>query len=170
MAQYTIQSVDITVENKGKNTWNIANVKYDSKGESKTKKVVSFKNPEVFNTVKALKEGDVVEVSFTPGDEYYNWSGVKVLGGQAAKETPAASAAPTGGRAPTSNYETKEERALRQVMIVKQSSLAQSVALLKDVAGIQVEAILDTAQTFADWVLEKPDLFKQDNDLGDVPF
>jgi hypothetical protein len=55
-------------------------------------------------------------------------------------------------------------------MIVKQSSLAQSVALLKDVAGIQVEAILDTAQTFADWVLEKPDLFKQDNDLGDVPF
>jgi hypothetical protein len=103
MAQYTIQSVDITVENKGKNTWNIANVKYDSKGESKTKKVVSFKNPEVFNTVKALKEGDVVEVSFTPGDEYYNWSGVKVLGGQAAKETPAASAAPTGGRAPTRN-------------------------------------------------------------------
>jgi hypothetical protein len=73
-----------------------------------------------------------------------------------------------------SNYETKEERAARQVLIVKQSSLTNAVATLSPgaKAALDANAVIDLAQKYADWVFDKPESDKTGfDDMGsDIPF
>lgn len=51
-----------------------------------------------------------------------------------------------------STYETAEERAKKQVVIVRQSCIAQAVALLKDMPDLKTELLLETAETFEKFV------------------
>ena len=52
-------------------------------------------------------------------------------------------------------YETADERALRQVMIVRQSSLAQAVALLSANGGKKnsPQDVISIAKVFENWVM-----------------
>lgn len=70
-----------------------------------------------------------------------------------------------------STYETSEERAKKQVFIVKQSSITAALKYLEitKAKDVGVTDVLEIAQHFTDWVLEnkKTDLFSTPNDLSE---
>jgi hypothetical protein len=155
-----------TVPGKGKGRpYEQAEVVYkNERGEAKTWKLVSFSNPQVFETLKNSKSGEQYEITITKDGEYSKWSSATLSDGTApaAVGTPAN---PAPAKTAGSTYETKEERALKQRLIVRQSSLAQAVALLPD---SDVISILEVADRFAAWVYKEPDLFTEVEE--DIPY
>lgn len=153
---------EVTVENikKGRNQYSVANVNYSYNGETRSKKILSFANPEVFKLIQEFPTGSELEVEITKNDQGYDqWAKVVKSG----DVKPAA----TGGRVTGSNYETSEERAKRQVLIVRQSCLAQSVAYHN--GGADEDEVLKTAQVFADWVFDTDPAPTLETMMDDVP-
>jgi hypothetical protein len=176
MPQVTISEVAVEEVKKGKNAYFVANVTYQTgRGESKTKKIMSFANPAVFAIAKGAKAGEVYDIAYVPGDEYYNWASMKNMSGGDEAPAPtraaAAGAAPTGGKVTGSTYETAEERKVKQLLIVKQSSITAALTYLKDVNNEEpasVEYVLGIAQKFVDYVYgNDKTLAEMDNDLPD---
>ena len=125
------------------------NLSFQNKVESK--KIVSFNHKEVFSTLAKASAGDVFTIQRSKNDKNY-WDWVAV--GEAA---PQESAAPAiGGKtmqSPKSTYETPEERAKKQVYIVRQSSVNAAIALLKtDKKVPSLQEILDAAKVFEAYV------------------
>lgn len=102
----------------------------DEQGKVNNKKLMSFSNPSVFKTISTLNKGDSLNVK-TEKDQngYWQWTGILEEGEKQVAQQPS-SGASSNTRVTGSNYETKEERAARQVMIVRQSSLSTAVASL----------------------------------------
>ena len=131
-------------------------------GQAASKKLVSFRNPTVFNHIKGLTKGDTVNVTTVKNSEgYWDWTGIEGEGAVATQETKPA----TGGRVTGSNYETKEERATRQVYIIRQSSLSTAVDLLGQ--GAKVTDVIATAKEFEAYVFAKATDFSDMED--DIP-
>jgi hypothetical protein len=127
------QSIEVTYKN--------------DQGQVANKKLMSFSNPSVFNHIKDLTKGASLNVSTTKdANGYWQWTGI---GGDETAPTSDAKPA-TGGRVTGSNYETKEERAARQILIVRQSSLSSAVDLLGP--GKSVEDVIATAKQFEEYV------------------
>jgi hypothetical protein len=101
----------------------------DEQAQTKTKKLMSFSNPSVFNHIKNLTKGDQVNVTTTKDDQgYWQWT---AIGGKASSQESVIKPAAAGvNRTTGSNYETKEERAARQVYIVRQSSISAAIGTL----------------------------------------
>lgn len=156
---------EVTVENikKGRNQYSVANVNYSYNGETRSKKILSFANPEVFKLIQEFPTGSELEVEITKNDQGYDqWAKVVKSG----DVKPAA----TSGRVTGSNYETPDERAKRQVLIVRQSSLAQAITYHGSAStGATKEEILDTAQEFADWVFDTDPAPTLETMMDDVP-
>lgn len=173
MPQYQFTNYSEEKVEKGKTGYYKMAVNYSAKGEPKQKVIMSFANPAVYDTIKKLNGGETMDVSFVEGDtKYYNWASVKVVGD--ASEAPQKaggelkSAGPTQGTA-RSTYETPEERARKQVYIIKQSCLAQAAAYssLRSDGYPTVQEHIELAQKLVDWVLDEPkqDVFNHPNDL-----
>jgi hypothetical protein len=127
------QSIEVTYKNE--------------QGQVANKKLMSFSNPSVFNYIKELTKGTQVNVTTTKdANGYWQWTGI---GGDGSVTTPESKPA-TGGRVTGSNYETKEERAARQILIVRQSSLSSAVELLG--TGKSVADVIATAKQFEAYV------------------
>lgn len=130
------QSIEVTYKNE--------------QGQVANKKLMSFSNPSVFNYIKELTKGAQVNVTTTKdANGYWQWTGI---GGDGSVATPESKPA-TGGRVTGSNYETKEERAARQVYIIRQSSLSTAVDLLGQ--GSKVADVIATAKEFEAYVFAK---------------
>lgn len=130
-------------------------------GQTATKKLMSFSNPSVFNHIKGLTKGDQVNVTTTKDDNGY-WQWTAIGGGEAtATSFPTTTSTPasSGGRVTGSNYETKEERAARQVYIVRQSSISAAIGSLSVGAKTAptAEAIIALAKQFEAYVFDKED-------------
>jgi hypothetical protein len=128
--------------------------------------LVSFKNPAVFEAFKTAKAGQAFEVESVKGDDgFYQWTSAK----EVTNDAPAASVPGNGKPAWTPGAdprETKEERAARQRLIVRQSSLSNAIEFLKnDDHRDDVSDLLELADRFTAWVYEAPDLFDEPNDL-----
>jgi hypothetical protein len=130
-------------------------------GKVASKKLMSFSNPSIFNTAKTWSKGQEVNVITQKDDKgYWQWTGLDVTGESSVAESKptAAGGAGTNTRTVGSNYETKEERAQRQVYIVRQSSISAAVAALT--AGAKAppsqEDILNLARTFEAHVFAVP--------------
>lgn len=132
------QSIEVTYKNES--------------GQVANKKLMSFSNPSVFNYIKELEKGAQVNVTTTKdANGYWQWTGI---GGDGSVATPQTKApAQAGGRVTGSNYETKEERAARQVYIIRQSSLSTAVDLLG--TGSKVADVIATAKEFEAYVFAK---------------
>ena len=139
-----------------------------------SKKLMPFgEGAEVAKLMSEAKPGDVFQVKILKNEKtgYWDWLDAK----QAAPGTEAMTnnkATPT----PKSTYETPEERAKKQVYIVKQSSLSAAIQLLSVGAKTPPDAasVLSTAQKFTDWVFSNgseqtpsQDLF--DGSMDDLP-
>jgi hypothetical protein len=169
-----IVSDETTMPAKGKGQpYSQLEVTYkDDKGQTKSKKIMSFANPAVFATLKNANKGDVFDVEMVKNGDYWNWTSIAAVDGSVAS-APAANTGFQKAAAPSaagrSNFETPEERALRQRLIVRQSSLTTAVAILKT-EGEQVdkEDVFELAEELHDWVYRKPDLFTEVE--NDIPF
>lgn len=170
-----IKVIDVEVEKvqKGKNSYEVAEVLYDQGGQKRSFKVISFASPAVFKTISQATKGDEFDVEVTKNDAGFNqWVSCTPSdgSGSASHSVPSRSSSGTGSTAAparTSTYETPEERANRQRLIVRQSSLTAALGILspgtKEPLDVQVVKAL--AEELTDWVFEKPDLFAQSNDL-----
>jgi len=132
-------------------------------GQTQSKKLMSFSNPTVFNHIKDLNKGDALNVTTEKdANGYWQWTGIG--GDNTVSETKQATPA-TGGRVTGSNYETKEERAARQVYIIRQSSLSTAVELLGQ--GKSVDEVIATAKQFENYVFSKSTGIDAINELED---
>lgn len=152
--QITILSV--TVEQVPGKDYKKAEVAYrDQAGKVMGKKIMSFVNKDVFATVEAASSGEVYDVvSEKDKNNFWQWVAF-------TKSTGAAVAAPaSGGKtsipSPKSTYETPEERAKKQVYIVRQSSISAALNFLNTPAraGEQygTEEVIAIAKEFEDYV------------------
>ena len=170
--QTTIKSVEVEWVGSGAKKYGKAAVKHDNGKGERTQYLVSFKNPEVFKRVQELVN-QTVEVENVKVGDFWEWRSINVAG--VSSGTNAASpAAGTSTRVTGSNYETKEERAARQVMIAKQSSLDRAVEILKHnnpKDKIEADAVKALAQDLTDWVLgtKAPDM-SVEGMLDDIPY
>lgn len=118
--------------------------------DAKPKKIMSFAE-EAYGKLKDAKGGDSFDVKLEKDNNGY-WQWVTVTQVEAgADPTPGTSTGKSG------NWETSEERARRQILIVRQSCLAQAVASMVNDAGgdqlvLPVETILERASNFEEWV------------------
>jgi hypothetical protein len=145
------QSIEVTYKN--------------DQGQVANKKLMSFSNPSVFNHIKGLAKGDSLNVQTEKdANGYWQWTGI---GGDnaVATETKQTTPAQTGGRVTGSNYETKEERAARQILIVRQSSLSSAVELLG--TGKSVSDVINVAKQFEEYVFGKATGIDAINELED---
>lgn len=146
-------------------------------GQIQQKKLFSFRNPDVFKEAQTWEKGQAVHVQAEKNDKgYWEWIG---LGEAAANSSPApqASKPSSNTRVTGSNYETKEERAARQVMIVRQSSISSAVSALTAGNTIPtIDQILIMAKGFEDYVMGNGVAIVDKGDGGvdnfedDVPF
>jgi hypothetical protein len=125
------------------------NLTFQNKVESK--KIVSFNHKEVFSSLAKASGGDTFTIQRSKNDKgYWDWVAV---GDDAPQQ---AGPAPTGGKtmqSPKSTYETPEERAKKQVYIVRQSSINAAIALLKtDKKVPSLEEIKEAAKFFEAYV------------------
>lgn len=145
------------VENKGK--YSMAVVHYDQDGQSKEKKLMSFTFPDVYKTLVNANVGDAYDIKAEKDGKFWNWVQATLVGGAG---TPATT---TGGSTTTTTrggWETPEERAIKQVYIIRQSCLSTAATLLAgkgkaaDVVEVakQFEAYVHGVQE----VLEEPKL------------
>ena len=119
-------------------------VKYQSSGVNGTQRVVPYANPSVYKTLDDAEMGESFEVAVTKNTKGYDvWSAIGPVGSfkQAAPTTKVIG----------SNYETAEERAIKQRYIVRQSSLANAIALSPKAT---VGDIIAIAKQFEEYVFE----------------
>ena len=135
----------------------------DDQGQVKNKKLMSFSNPSVFNHIKGLSKGDQINLR-TEKDAagYWQWIGIE---GDKTVATETKTTPQAGGRVTGSNYETKEERAQRQVYIIRQSSISSAVELLG--SGAKVADVIATAKEFEAYVFSKETGIDAINSLED---
>lgn len=124
---------------ESKGTWQSLEVIYkDEMGRTNNRNIVSFgKTAKTFKDIQQYGNGDIIEVTTEQttgkdGKPYNNWIAVGEPGTvpqsaapAAPKSNPVPTAAPKAGGG--GNWETPEERAKRQVFIIRQSSLSTAV-------------------------------------------
>lgn len=156
----TILSVDIKTTPTAKGSYQTADVAYKNnsfQGKVEGKKVMSFgATKDSFTTLATAQPGESYEVTIVKNDKGYNdWvSMAKAQAGAASPAAAAPAASKAGNASPRSTYETPEERAQRQVLIVRQSSLSSAVNTLT--AGAKtppsVESVLALAKAYEGYV------------------
>lgn len=124
-------------EDKFKKPTTTLEITYESGGVPSVQKIVSFANPSVFKVLDASRVGDSFDVAVTKNAKGYDtWSSIGAVG--TIKDTPVVN------KVIGSNYETATERAVKQRYIVRQSSLANAIALspkgsIKDIIAVAKE-------------------------------
>ena len=147
-------------------------------GKVEGKKVMSFTNKEVYDTLTKATNGQQLAVTTEKNEKsgYWDWTKVDALGAGSAAAAPSKAAGATSFTSPKSTYETAEERAARQVLIVRQSSLSAAVAVLKnDKKPADTKEVIDLADYFTRWVFQKDvELPNKVDDIGemedDIPY
>lgn len=156
--QLNIEVVNVSKTEKartdGKGSYDVLEVIYKNEGTGKVdgKKLMGFAtDKEVFNKLLAATNGDRFAIDMAKNDKgYWDW---KSIATQTDVPRPAP-AATTATQTARSNYETAEERAQRQVYIIRQSSVASAINFHagKDASLTEV---LATAKEIVDFVLGK---------------
>ena len=136
----------------------------DERGANKSWKLISFSNPKVFDTFKNAKVNDVFNVTTRKNDkDFTEWASAEIVEESKAATSNTLTEKGSNTRTPiVSQYETRDERNLRQRLIVRQSCLAQAVEYVTDA---DIETVLQTAEKFNAWVWEAPDLLDVTNDI-----
>jgi hypothetical protein len=149
-----IEVLGVEVNKVPGKTWKAIEVSYkNDKGEIKGKKVMSFSIKEGLDLLTGATEGTKLDIEVIKEGEYWNWK--KVNAGGTSKSNGKAS---SGYSVPSRDFETKTERAARQVLIVRQSCLSTAVALY----GIgkvvpNADDVIELARRFEGFVFSQAD-------------
>lgn len=126
----------------------------DASGKVDNKKINDMFHKDVFETLVKAEKGDTFSVEQEKNDAgYWNWVAIHRQDAPVGQQAVPAKSFPTPTK-PT--YETPEERAQKQVYIIRQSSVASAVELLKD-HGKQpdVAEVIRVAKAFETYVFGK---------------
>lgn len=152
-------------------------------GKVEGKNLVGFGTGKAaFDTLSNAIPGEVYEVSIVKENGYNQWTTATKSDGSTAPNVgnsarPASSShsATSSTAAPRSNYETPEERAKKQIYIVRQSSISNAVDLLSvgQKSPPDVKAVLEAAKQFEDFVFgtsdeDNPDKAAPKSDFSDM--
>jgi hypothetical protein len=166
--QITVLSTEIVTEQGKFGPTQKLTVNYNDGFKVAKKDLVSWNKPTkpAYNALANAKQGDVFTID-RDDTQYKNWIGATQAPPGATTTTPnKASSAAIPVR---SSYETPEERATKQALIVRQSSLAQAInlSLVGAKATPELGKVLELAQTLTDWVYQKGDILSEEfpNDL-----
>lgn len=139
-----IEIIAVNVENKG--NYRVADVSYKANGKTNGKKVMSFGNSEeAFKVISTARQGEAFKIDSVKNEKgFFDWVSAKRI-----EELPTqqiVKSSPT----PRNTYETPEERALRQKLIVRQSSISNAIEYFKLVPKKtpDIQEILDVASQF----------------------
>lgn len=157
--QIQIQFIDVSVEDKGKYKMAEITFKDLAKGQTSSKKLMSFSNPVVYKTLVDAKKGEVYTIEMQKNDKgFWDWTaastatGVNTASGGSPEATTKASGS-SGFASPKSTYETPEERAKKQVYIVRQSSISAAIDTLKtDKKNPSKEEVVSVAKFYESFV------------------
>lgn len=160
-----IQIVNVSVSKPAGKKYNQADVVFTRDGRESKWRIMDFANPQVFKALQNAQEGEEFAITVGKNDKGYDtWtSATKVAEGAVA---PSAKASGSTGGTTKSSWETADERAARQRLIVRQSSLAQAIEYFKlqETKPNHMD-VLSLAEEFHDWVFEEPSLAEMPNDL-----
>ena len=151
-----IEVLSVSVEDKGK--YKMMECAYKaSDGKVAAKKVMSFgAAADVFQKLTSAKMGDKFEITSQKNDKgYWDWIGIADGTGVAS----VSAAKPGANASPKSTYETPEERANRQVLIVRQSSISNAIEFSKLNAKKipSAQEVVEVAKFFENYVFGKQD-------------
>ena len=136
----------------------IAYKNLDFQGKIEAKKVMSFTHKDTFAVLSKATLGQVYEIERVKEGEYWQWTSAKLVGNDAPTTNSSNISKPNA--TPKSTYETPEERALRQRMIVRQSSLSNAIDTLAVNPGkdkLDTDQVLALAKVYFDWVMNPTD-------------
>ena len=149
----TILKSEVSRAPKG---YNVAEIAYKTEdGKTKGMKVLDFLQKDVFATLKDTKPGDVLNADFEKNAKGF-WQFAQVVKtGEKADVATAATPVSAQTKSSGGNWETSAERQARQVMIVRQSSLSNAVALFEATKNTKVtpDNVIDVAKRFESYVL-----------------
>ena len=149
-----IEIIKVEIVNKGK--YREAQVTYKGpEGKPESKKIRSFVNKDVFKAISDSQTGDLFDVKLEKNDKGY-WEWTEIVG-EGKNLEPTSSSFPKAASTARSTYETPEERAKRQVYIVRQSSVSAAIELAKlnGVAAPVTEAdVIASARVFEAYVFD----------------
>lgn len=165
--QIQILSTDNKTVPTSKGSYNMLEVVFKNltyQGKVEPKKLASFgASGEAYKVLAGAKQGEVYEVDYTKNDKGFNdWTQVNrsttAVASPTGSTTTTGTSGVTGGvqtaTSPRSTYETSEERAKKQIYIVRQSSISNAIAVLTVGAKTHPKSneILDLAKTFENYV------------------
>lgn len=163
-----IQEVKIEEVRNGRNKYDKAEVIYSFNGQNRTQKLMSFSNPAIFAQVRKMVSGETYDVEVVKNEAGFNsWAKIVAVSGEPAPGVAASGDKPTTGRTNVSTYETAEERKIKQMYIIKQSSITNAIARAGQNPDPLSIDILGLAQQFVDFIYgnQEADLFQEDNDI-----
>lgn len=149
--QIQIQFINANVEDKGKYKQAEIAFKDLAKGQVSSKKLMSFTNPVVYKTLVDAKNGEIYTIDMEKNEKGY-WDWIKAVISTSV-DTSNAVPPSKANVAPKSTYETPEERAKKQVYIVRQSSISAAIDTLKtDKKNPTVAEVINVAKQYEDYV------------------
>lgn len=151
-----IVNVKITTVPTAKGSYQKAEVAYKRDGKLEGKPIVSYNHKNVFEVISKAREGEFYDVTTEKNDKgYWDWtnatSSTGVKSGTSQDSTNGAV-----GKTVRSTYETPDERAAKQVYIVRQSSISNAIefhGIHKN--KVSVSNIIETAREFEAYVFSK---------------
>ena len=159
-----VLSVQVTTVPTAKGSYQVADVAFKNltfQGKVEGKKVMSFgATKDAFGVLATAQPGDVFDVTVVKNDKNYNDWVSMTKGDATSGATQQTSAATTGytpagnATARTSTYETPEERAKKQVYIIRQSSLSNAIDTLAvgSKSALKADEVIDLARKYESYV------------------
>jgi len=180
----TILSVQSITAQGAKGPYQTLEVAYKNNtfGKVESKKVMPFgAQKAVFDALANAQTGSTFDITVVKNDKGYNdWTAAKQAVPGAAQSASVGSintgkvGAIMGQTTQVkSTYETPEERAKKQVYIIRQSSLSSAISMLTPGAKspLKVNEVIDIADELFAWVMQSPeqaakaDVFELPNDM-----
>jgi len=153
MSQVNIEVIDAEYadvpKKTGKGTYGQLTVTFkNEEGKVEAKKLFDFAaSEELFMKLKVSKKGDTFAIVREKNDKgYWDWKEI-------ATQTAPVGKPASGGTYTKPTYETADERAAKQVYIVRQSSLQRALEYHQKDEAYDIETIIKTASIFTDYVL-----------------
>lgn len=155
--------------------YGLLTIAYRTDGKVQEKKIMSFQNPSVFKTLEGSSKGELWDVKAEKIGDYIQWTSITKSTGQVTGNSVSTTSNTGVSRVTGSNYETAEERAIKQKYIVRQSSLSNAVDILSVGAkSLTAESVLSLAEQLEDWVFrteKKVELLVDISEIeDDVPY
>lgn len=126
-----------------------------SDGKVTGKKIMPFgESKPVYDALVSAKSGEFYDITAikNEGTGYWDWTNAKQSTGMDNAAVPTTRPT-TGGKVVGSNYETPEERAKRQVYIVRQSSITAALSFLNNKSK-STDEVIQIAKEFEKYVFD----------------